>query len=495
MPGLAVDSVASTRRSLLISFAENYSVLIITFISTIIIARLLTPEELGIFSVGAVIVGMAHIIRDFGVGQYLIQEKNLTTDKIRAAFGLTLVIAWGLATILALLSVPLASLYNEPGLKYVIWVLAANFLLIPFGSITMAYLRREMIFTPLYWIKVVSALVHSIAYVGFALWGLGYMSPAWAAMAGIFVTVGMTIVWRPKELPLFPGFKEMRNVVRFGSVASGGSVVGEINFAAPDLIIGKVLGMEAVGVFGKAMALLQIFNRLIMNSIWPVVLPHFSAQSRDGKDMKQSFLRTVSYVTGVAWPFFTFVALMSYPIVRILYGSQWDASVPLVTVLSISAWLASPFMLVGQLFIALGEVKKLFQMQVVFLILTLVALISSSSFGLFVTSLALAFSSMLAAFVAYRFLHKFLGLSFFELLKSTAKSFLVNVLTAIAPLLVLVTMTIGPQHLWLPTVIAMLGAGLAWIVGIFWVHHEMRDDLLNLLLKVKAMLEERFNRS
>ncbi len=478
--------MVSVRKSLLISFAENYSVLVISFISTIIVSRLLTPRELGIFSVGAVIVGMAHIVRDFGVGQYLIQEKNLTTDKIRAAFGLTLIIAWGLAALLALLSIPLARLYDEPGLKYVIWVLAANFMLIPFGSITMAYLRREMIFTPLYWIKVVSALVHAMAFVAFALWGLSYMSPAWAAMAGIIATVGLTVVWRPKELPLFPGFKELRSVMRFGTIASGSSVVVEVNNATPDLIIGKIIGMEAVGIFGKAVSLIQLFNRLIMTSIWPVVLPHFAAQSRTGKDMKESFLRTVSYVTAVAWPFFAFIALMAYPIVRILYGSQWDASVPLVRILAAAALLSSPFMLVGQLMIALGEVNKQFQMQLAFLAITILALVSASSYGLIVIAWAFLAAFIPSGVVIYRFLRPLLDLKPLELLRATSKSFLVTLHVLIAPIAVLLLMPVGPNDLWLPMITASVGSAIGWFTGIFLTKHEMCADVKNLLAKIKS---------
>lgn len=484
--------MVSVRKSLLISFAENYSVLVITFISTIIVSRLLTPRELGIFSVGAVIVGMAHIVRDFGVGQYLIQEKNLTTDKIRAAFGLTLIIAWGLAALLALLSIPLARLYDEPGLKYVIWVLAANFMLIPFGSITMAYLRREMIFTPLYWIKVVSALVHAAAFVAFALWGFSYMSPAWAAMAGIIATVGLTVVWRPKELPLFPGFKELRSVMRFGTIASGSSVVVEVNNATPDLIIGKILGMEAVGIFGKAVSLIQLFNRLIMTSIWPVVLPHFAAQSRTGKDMKESFLRTVSYVTAVAWPFFMFIALMAYPIVRILYGPQWDASVPLVRILAVSAWLSSPFMLVGQLLVAMGEVKKQFQMQLLLMVITVVFLLATSAFGLLAISVAMVAAVVPLGLVAFRFLHRLVDLKFSEFLRASSKSFLVTLLVSVAPTLVLLTMVISPNALWLPIITAAIGSALGWFAGIFLTKHEMCADVKNLLAKIKITAQAQF---
>ena len=85
------------RNSLYVSFVENYTITFFQFISSIIIARILTPADLGVFSIAVLLSGLAGTVRDFGVTQYLIQEKELTNDKVRAAMALSLAVGWSLA--------------------------------------------------------------------------------------------------------------------------------------------------------------------------------------------------------------------------------------------------------------------------------------------------------------------------------------------------------------------------------------------------------------
>ena len=91
--------MASIRKALSLSFASKYSSLAIHTVAIMVLARLLTPAEIGVYSVGAAVVALAHVLRDFGVGNYLIQEKELTQDRIRTAFGVALVIAWVMAAV------------------------------------------------------------------------------------------------------------------------------------------------------------------------------------------------------------------------------------------------------------------------------------------------------------------------------------------------------------------------------------------------------------
>ena len=75
-----------TRKSLAFSFLDRYATLVIGIVSSMVIARLLTPEEIGIYSVAMVLLGFVATVRDLGVGQYLVQEKDLTIDRIRAVW-------------------------------------------------------------------------------------------------------------------------------------------------------------------------------------------------------------------------------------------------------------------------------------------------------------------------------------------------------------------------------------------------------------------------
>ncbi len=82
-----------------------------------VIARLLTPAEIGFYSMGKAVVALAHVVRDFGVGNHLIQERELTQDRMRTALGVAIVIAWAMALVLFAASGAIARFYGEPGLR------------------------------------------------------------------------------------------------------------------------------------------------------------------------------------------------------------------------------------------------------------------------------------------------------------------------------------------------------------------------------------------
>src|SRR5262245_52109166 len=103
------------RKSFLSSLAEAHLSLLIQLASMVVLARILTPGEIGIYSVAAAVVLLTAMIRDFGVAEYLIQEQDLSRDTMRAALAAQILVSWMLAVLLFLSSGALAAFYNEPG--------------------------------------------------------------------------------------------------------------------------------------------------------------------------------------------------------------------------------------------------------------------------------------------------------------------------------------------------------------------------------------------
>lgn len=239
--------MSTVRKSVVLSVFQRYLETFISFVTVIVLSRILTPEEIGIFSVAAVVLGIAHMMRDFGVGRYIVQEKELTTERIRTAYGITISFAWPLALAVYLLSNPIASFYDEEGVQKILQLMAVNFLLIPFSSITIAFLTREMQFRSLLHIKTASAIANSVTAIALAYLGFSYMSMAWAAVAGIIVTIFVAALYRPSILPWLPSFSEYKRVLSFGALSSGSSILTTLGSSSSSLIIGKVIGMEAVG--------------------------------------------------------------------------------------------------------------------------------------------------------------------------------------------------------------------------------------------------------
>ncbi|MFM9437807.1 O-antigen/teichoic acid export membrane protein [Janthinobacterium sp. CG_23.3] len=477
----------ATRISLLFSFGERYTVLLLGIVASMILSRLLTPAEIGVYSVGAVLVGLAQVVRDFGVGQYLIQEKELSTEKIRAALAASVGVAWLLAALVLAGAPALARFYHEPRLAGVLQLLSINFLLIPFSALTLPFLRRQMRFAALYAINAANGAVNLLVAVGLALLGWSYLSLAWAAVAGTVAALLVSLWVRPPELPWLPGLKGVGAVLSFGALTTGGGLVDEAGVAAPELVVGKLLGVEAVAIFSKAQGLLGVFNQAITSAISPVVFPLFAARARDGGDVRAVYLATVSYVTALAWPFFLFVGLMALPLVNALYGPQWNAAVPLIRIMCCASALYSMFSMARYLFVATGHVKAQAQIDAIAVPLRLGAVLLAAPFGLAWVAGAVVLGALCRCWITWRYLRALAGVDLGATLRAARKSMALCALSGLAPALVLLALPPRPGYLLLPLALAAAGALLGWIAAVLLLKHEIAAEFELVRRKVCAL--------
>ncbi len=221
------------RRALALSFLATNAATLISFASAMVIARVLTPAEIGVYSVASALVAVLHQIRSFGIANYLVQEVELTHDRIRTAFGWTLVTSWTLALVVLAASFPAAAFYGDPGVASVMKVLALNFLLAPFGGIAMALLGREMRFGARAVLEISSALALAGTSIALALRGFAYMSLAWGSLAGIVVGIVVANAYRPAGLPWLPSFRDTRRVIRYGAPSMIADIIRTLRVATP----------------------------------------------------------------------------------------------------------------------------------------------------------------------------------------------------------------------------------------------------------------------
>src|SRR6185295_12663963 len=136
--------MTSIRRALVLASLERYVVIISTFALTIIISRLLGPEEFGVSVLGNSVWAIAEAVRDAGINTYLVQQKSLTPEKIRTAFTITLLLTAVAVVALLLVAPHLAAFYGVAGLEQYMRVLTLCYALGPFVTPIFAQLRREM---------------------------------------------------------------------------------------------------------------------------------------------------------------------------------------------------------------------------------------------------------------------------------------------------------------------------------------------------------------
>lgn len=471
--------MTAVRKALLINFAQNYGIIVLQFSASIILARLLSPAEIGVFSVAATLIALAQAVRDFGVGQYIVQEKELTVERISSAFTVTLIVAILLAVVTASLCNVAAEFYREPGVRDVMLVLAANFLLIPFGQITLGYLQREMKFGAIAQVRIGSTVVHFATSISLAYLGFSYMSLAYASLANVVSSAIIANLHRPKDLPWALGLTEIRRVMSFGSFSVLTNIGAALARGVSDLVLGRMVSMTAVGLFSRAAGLIEIFNQGVMNALWAVALPHFSKAAREGGDIRQDYLHSTSLITGLAWPFFAVLAILANPIVGVLYGPTWIDCVPLVKWICLAFLIVSPFYLFNSVLLAIGQVKTAMWIEIGTLPLQFGLYIAGAMSGnLEIVAAANVAYALAKVAIIYIVLKKHLHFAHHQFFAGLWRSFVVMGACSAGCVLALLALPYFPVSDWIELAIGGAGAIAGWFGGGHLIRHPLHRELL-----------------
>jgi O-antigen/teichoic acid export membrane protein len=477
---------STTKKSIGVSFATQYVEMGIQFLGVLVLARILSPDDIGVFSVASFLMTLLHAFRDFGVVQYIIQERDLTREKIQAAMGVAIMLALAVALTLLACSGAVARFYGNPEIQKVLVVMAGSFAISPFGSLLIGIFRREFQLKTIFYIKTISAICHVAVAITLAFNGFGALSLAWANFAGILSFGIAANLMRPAGVPWTPRLKHMGTILSFGGIASLGNAANQAGANIPDMVIGKVMNMAAVGYFSRAAGLVQLFTRLITGALLPLVLPYFSERRREGTDLAVPYLASVELLTALAWPFFAGLALLASPMIRTLYGDQWDASVPIVRLLCLAGAIASIALFAAQVMVASGQVRNSTYCNLIAQPFRVAAVVFGSTYGLMAIALGLVVSEVVTLAVVSWFLHRTIAVGPLRQLQACARSAVVTACAAIGPALVLLYWPAASAHPSLPLGIGIAGAAIGWLGSMQLVNHPLGTHIFALLTPLQA---------
>ncbi|MCZ8111340.1 MAG: lipopolysaccharide biosynthesis protein [Betaproteobacteria bacterium] len=467
------------------SSAESYLTVILQIGSTVIIARLLTPEQIGVFAIAAVFASLASSFRDFGVAEYLIQERELTRSRIAAAFGLNVIVSWSMALLLLVLSPLAARFYGEPGVGEVMRIQAVSFLLVPFGAITLAWYRRELRYGPIAISNVLSALTSAIVAVALAWNGAGHLSLAWAALASILAVVLAAAWFRPAEVPAWPSFRGMGEVFRFGKWASATYLVAQLGRGAPELVLGRTEGAVAVGLYSRGNGLVELFNRLTMNPLLQICMPYFAQQHREQGSLPRVYAHSVGLLTALGWPFLATLAVLAFPGIRVIYGSQWTEAVVLAQVLCLAGALDLAYLLAREALMAHGQARRTSTMQLQFVALKVAGLLASVPFGLLGACWGLVAASTLSLGVSLWHLRS-IGLRPARLFSVCVPSLWLALIVAGPPALVAAVWPPAEDNYVLWALAGATWGTVAWLSALRLLRHPLLHEISRLVAPLLA---------
>lgn len=343
------------RKKIAAQFIVSNLATLANFALTVILARILTPSDVGIFSMSAVLIGVAHVFRDFGVTAYLKQEKDLTERTLSGAIGLLFLCSF-IAFLIMFASAPYwVSFYREPDVEQVVKVLALGFLLIPFGAIPQALLMREMDVRRSALVTGVSTVIYFFASVGFALAGAKHMTMAWANLVNIIVSGVAYNYVLPERLRWIPSFHGWKKILGFGSGNLVSALMKTADAALPDVMLGRLSNAFNVGLFSRANSTVNIVGMVIHPTVYFFAVPYLAKTHHAQGRLSNEYLKSASIVNSLMLPAFVWVAIAAQEIVMILYGSQWQGAVNAIPWLSLMAGSATVFLMAGYAVTGIGK--------------------------------------------------------------------------------------------------------------------------------------------
>lgn len=476
--------MTTVRRAIIFSFFESYLGVILNLVSFVLLARLLTPAQVGLFSVAMAIIGITQVIRDFGLVNFLIQKKDLTDIHVSTAWGLALILGATLFSAVQLVAPLIGDFYNDATLTGIARVVAINFLILPFNSVCLALLRRSMNFQAVMRINLSAALLSTIATLTLAWLDVGAYSLAiGAVLNNAIVAFGLLFTGAASRM-LKPKLTAWREILGFGGPLTVANVITSASMDINDLAVGKILGFQSVAIISRAQGLMNLFHRDFMVAIRNVAYPAFSQANRDGESMEAKFIASMTNVLAIGWTFYGFAGLFSLEVLRLMFGPQWDQSAPLVPWFCLAGASSALINLVPTIMLAAGHSKTVAMTELIFQPTRALVMVAVTLYFRDLQAFAIGFAVVSMASVPYFFAFKqrCLPTDVGALARGVGKNALVALLSLMPSLLAIVLFRVPGQALGYPLFFACAAATcLAWPLALRMFGHPLYGEFVSVL--------------
>ena len=475
------------KRALALTFAERYTAIVINLIVVAVAARLLTPTQIGVAAIGASIVVVVECLRDFGTGSFIVQARNLTREHAQTSFTVLLLTSAAVGIAIFLSANKIAAIYGDQELASFLRVSALAFLAAPVGSPLIAFMRREMDFRSLAIVNSLSTVANAVVVVVLAAAGFGVLSYAWATVAQYVTGTIVAVCMRPHFWMFRPQLRQWREPFSFGMYSSASDMLGRLQDMATYFVLGRNFQAEAVGLYSRATLICFLPIKVVSIGVVPVAFPALAAQARDGHNLKDVYLRSISYITAVQWPGLVLLAIFAHTVVAIYLGQQWISVAPLVRILAIAGIVTSTSSMNSPILMAFGAVRRNTMLSAINSFFVITSVLVSAKFGLTVVAFSQLLISPLLGVIGLFAVRKYVAVKWTEFLGSVRASAIVTICSVAGP--ALVSMLSGPQQILSIRAICLAAilAGSGWISGLWLVQHPI-------FVEVQAVLIGRLSR-
>lgn len=399
---------------------------VINLVVMAFLARILSKEDFGLLAISSVFLSIINTLATSGIAEYLVYYDGEDKDeKINAAFWLNGMLTLAVIMVVVLTGPWWSSFYENEKIYGLLLLLSVSFFFEMGSTIPKTMLRKELEYKALVYYSSISMTVVSFGKLAAAWAGFGVYSLALPqAIVSPFLMTAFFLKtnWRPY---FRLGVAHFHAIFQYSKHIIGGRVLTKLVNEGDNLIVGKFIGMEGLGIYALAFQLANLVTTNVVFLVNDIFLPLFSKVKGDSVRLRQLYCRMIQFLSFISFPLITALAIGAEPIVYFIYGPKWlDAVVPfqLLCAFALGRSLSSPS---SSLFSAVGRPDIGFKFNLYFTPVFLLAVFAGSQFGVIgvalSTTIVRVLASAISLYLSLKFIHLRLS-DLFHLIKSNLVS-------------------------------------------------------------------------
>ncbi len=352
------------------------------FIITIILARLLSPDDFGLLAMATVFVNFVMIFSEMGISSALIQKQDTHDRHYYSAFWLNIVVGLCLTLFFIAVSPLIARFYKKPELVPILAVISLNFFLSSFVIIQQTILTKEMDFRKLAIRDVIAVIIAGIvgvvlAYNGFGVWSLVFQSVIFTLANAVLLWTLSS--WRPK---FSFAIQDIKDIFNFSANLTGFQIANYFSRNIDQLLIGKFLGTQALGYYSLAYKIMLYPLQNISSVIGKVMFPAFAKIQDDLEKVRSAYLRMVKAISLISFPLMLGLFAVAPEFVNVFFGQRWEAMIIVLRIFCFCGALQSIGTIVGNIFLSQGRSDLQFKVAIMSTILITGAILIGLRWGI-----------------------------------------------------------------------------------------------------------------
>ncbi|WP_300440074.1 lipopolysaccharide biosynthesis protein [Christiangramia sp.] len=434
------------------TFTEQFGNQLIGFVISVILARILLPEQFGLIGMIAVFIAIGNALLHAGLTKSLIRGKDLESADYSTVFYFNLSASF-LIYFFIYFSAPLiAQFYEESILIGLVRLYCTTFIISAFSAVQLARLTKKMEFRTQTIIAIPSAIVGGFVGIVMALSGYGVWSLVWSSISGALINsilLWLYSDWRPE---LVFDFKKLKNHFNFGYKLTLSELLDRTFSNLFLIAIGKYFSAAQVGFYTRAETMNQLPVKNISRALDKVTFPLFSKIQNDDKRLKRVYGKILKIIIFVITPLLIYLAVLAEPIFRFLFTEKWLPAVPYFQILCVTGILYPLHSYNLDILNVKGRSDLFLKLEIFKKVLILLVLFITIPMGIIELLFGQVIISFLAFFINAHYTGKFINYSAFQQILD------------ISPILI----------------IAGLGGGITFLVDHYWMTNY--EDILRILI-------------